>query len=339
MKHLKLITLILMLSLTIAPAYALEEQSDQVSETQLEETTTAEDTELQLEDMSLEMSASMAEEGAGSTISGSAMPFLGESFQTDLATGAATLSIPVTIPPGRKNMQPSVGLSYSSNNSNGICGMGWSIPSNTIQRSTKNGTPTYDATDTFTFAASGSNAELVNIGGDEYRAKIESAFMKYIFQTNTWTVYDKSGTKYFFGQDLTSRIENSGNTFSWHLDRVEDLHGNYVTYTYEKPGDGQIYLKEIHYTGGTGLSADKLVTFNYEDRPDKLFSYRSGWNMTTGKRLTSIHVKLNENLIWRYELSYIESPDTDRSLLESITVYDKDSNSLPPKRFTYQRLD
>ena len=274
-------------------------------------------------------------------VTGSMSPFLGESFQTDLATGAATMGIPITIPPGRKNMQPSLALSYSSNNGNGICGIGWAIPMNLIQRSTKEGVPKYDNTDTFMFLSGGSNAELANIGGDEYRAKIESGFMKYIFNStgNYWTVYDKSGTKYLFGRTSASRLENGANTLGWYLDRVEDVYGNYITYIYVKPQDGQIYLGEIYYTGAADLSADKRIAFNYTDRNDKLYSYRSGWKIVTSKLLSSIDVTLNGNRVWLYELSYIQSPDTSRNLLKSITVYDKDGNSLPPKTFSYQRLD
>jgi len=286
--------------------------------------------------------AQAAEPSPDSGVSSGAASMLGESFQTDLATGAATLSIPITVPPGRKNMQPKIALSYSSNNSNGICGVGWTIPSNYIQRSTKKGLPKYDNTDTFLFLSGGSNAELVDIGGGEYRAKIESAFMKYIYdeQGSTWSVSDKSGTKYIFGASAASRLSNGADIYSWYLDRVEDVHGNYITYMYEKHTDGQIYLKEVYYTGGTGIGPDKRVDFNYVDgRSDKLYSYRSGWNIKTTKRLSSIHIYLSGSLLWRYELAYQTSQDTDRSLLNTITVYDKDGNSLPPKSFTYQRLD
>ena len=278
----------------------------------------------------------------GGGIGGSVSPFIGESFQTDLATGAATMSIPITVPPGRKNMQPNIAISYSSNNSNGLCGVGWAIPINLIQRSTKDGVPKYDNTDTFMFISSGSNAELVNIGNNEYRPNIEGAFMKYVFSEvdNSWKVYDKSGTKYLFGSTDASRLGDSNKTFGWYLNRVEDVYGNYVTYIYDKPADSQIYPAEIQYTGGNALAPDKSVIFNYsENRSDKMYSYRSGWRIATTKLLSSIHVKLGGVLQWRYELAYATSQDTGRSLLKSVTVYDKEGKSLPPKTFTYSRLE
>lgn len=272
---------------------------------------------------------------------GSGLPFMGESFQTDLATGAATMSVPITTPPGRKNMQPKLALSYSSNNSNGTVGVGWALPQSLIQRSTKTGAPRYDDSDTFIFASSGANAELVEISEGGYRAKIEGSFMKYLYDAteNTWTVYDKQGTKYYFGQNSASRLEEGIKTYAWYLDKVEDIYGNYITYIYDKPADGQIYLQEIQYTGGTGLSPDKKIVFNYEERPDKLYSMRSGWEIKTSLRLDNIEVKVSDNLVWKYVLNYNISSDTGRLLLGSVTVEDKYGIALPAKTFTYQTLE
>ena len=344
MKKLTLLT-ILILALAISPAYAEDTAVEDTAAEESDADSTVETPELKPASAAL----AAADTGPLSTpeagITGSAMPFLQESFRTDLATGAATLTIPITVPPGRKNMQPNIALSYSSNNSNGICGVGWGIPINAIQRSTKKGVPKYGDSDTFV----SSGTELVNIDGNEYRAKIEGAFMRYVFRDNVWTVYDKSGTKYTFGSEnglqpgfAIPRLENSGKTFAWYLNEVIDVYGNYIIYTYDKPADGQIYLKEITYTGGTNLTTDTSRIFNYAEngqRTDKLSSYRSGWKITTSRILTSIEIKLNNERVWLYKLDYITSEDTSRSLIREITVFDKDGKSLPPKKFTYQKLE
>ncbi|MEV5054352.1 hypothetical protein MRBLAR12_004618 [Arthrobacter sp. LAR12-1-1.1] len=42
-------------------------------------------------------------------------------------TGAATYTVPIWVPPGRLGLQPSLALRYSSENGNGVAGMGWSV--------------------------------------------------------------------------------------------------------------------------------------------------------------------------------------------------------------------
>lgn len=275
-------------------------------------------------------------------------PLLSESFQTDLATGSATASIPIVVPPGRKNMQPALSLSYSSNNPNSVCGVGWSLSIPSIQRSTKRGVPKYNSTDTFIFSSSGSTGELVlcDASTNEYKQRIETAFMKYVFNSSSrWTVWDKSGMKYFFGSSADSRIQNGdvSKGFAFFLDRVEDVYGNAVIYTYEK-SDGTVYLSRVDYTANDKvappMAADKSVEFVYEDgRPDRIAGYRSGWDIPTTKRLKEMRVKVDGALVWRYELTYAQSVDTGRSLLSEITLFDAEGNSLPPKRFTYQTIE
>ena len=283
--------------------------------------------------------------GGGASLS----PLLSESFQTDLATGSATLSVPIVVPPGRKNMQPSLGLSYSSSNSNGVCGVGWGLTTSSVQRSTKQGLPKYDDTDTFIFSSSGSTGELVLIDAEagEYRQKIETAFMRYIYDSanSKWSIWDKNGTKYIFGESVDSRIVNSDGTkiFAWFLDRVEDVYGNTVSFIYEKD-ESQVYLSRVEYTSNAlvspALSADKSIEFIYEtDRPDAMRNYRSGWEIETKKRLKDILVKTDGAIVWRYELDYENSIDTGRSLLTQVTLFDAEGNSLPPKKFTYQTVE
>ena len=291
-----------------------------------------------------------------SAIGGAFSSLMSESFRTDLATGAATLGIPIVVPPGRKNIQPNISLLYSSNNPNGVCGTGWSIPISAIQRSTKSGVPRYDDTDTF--MAGGE--ELVKTGenGDEYqyRAKIESSFTRYTYIStgNKWIVTDKTGTQYHFGstdpprfgsEDASRLVHpNKSSTFVWYLDKVVDVYGNTITYTYEKL-DNTIYLKYIDYTSNPlcnpELLADKRIEFAYEssERPDKIYNYRAGWPSVMKRRLEKIHISIDGGVIWTYNLSYELSLDTSRSLLKSVQLMDNAGNTLPAKTFTYQKLE
>lgn len=41
--------------------------------------------------------------------------------------GAATYSIPLTLPPGTNGLAPSLSLNYSHNSGDGLLGVGWSV--------------------------------------------------------------------------------------------------------------------------------------------------------------------------------------------------------------------
>lgn len=283
----------------------------------------------------------MGDPAAPSAAGGAFSSFITEKFQTDLTTGAATVGVPIVVPPGRKGVQPNLALSYSGNNGNAWCGTGWSLDVGSIQRSTKKGVPAYDAADIYVF----SGAELVKIAENpdathEYRAKIESQFMRFVYDTaaDTWAAYDKAGTKYIFGGTADSKIGNGNATFQWSLNKVIDLHANYMLFNYEAD-QGHLYLKRINYTGNEGaapLLPRHEVLFNREVRTDKPVSYRAGFTAAVTARLREIAVYTDGSIDWWYEIGYEYSPETNRSLIRAITLYDKDGNSLPPKTFTYQ---
>ncbi len=265
-----------------------------------------------------------------------------QSFQPDLFTGRATTSIPIAVPPGRKGMQPSLALAYSSSGRNGWVGVGWSLDAGYIERSTKNGVPKYDGSDTYAFMFQGVASELVQIPDGTYRAKDEGLFLKFINNgVSGWEVRDKSGTRYLFGHDVNSQIESGGQIFRWCLDQVIDPNGNSLAISYTKD-QGQLYLASIRYTAHepTGLAPANQVDFALEDRPDPETSERAGFPVTTAKRLKAIEAKATVDgtlaLARRYALAYTTSARTGRSLLASITQIGSDgATSLPPTTFTY----
>ncbi|MFC1709658.1 SpvB/TcaC N-terminal domain-containing protein, partial [Candidatus Omnitrophota bacterium] len=79
-----------------------------------------------------------------------------QNVNPSLFTGALTYSIPIAVSAGRKGIQPNIALAYSSQSGNGALGMGWSLDLGSIERSTKNGVPKYNSSDTFIFKSGGS---------------------------------------------------------------------------------------------------------------------------------------------------------------------------------------
>ncbi|MGB9716479.1 MAG: SpvB/TcaC N-terminal domain-containing protein, partial [Thermodesulfovibrionales bacterium] len=254
----------------------------------------------------------------------------------DLFTGTFNYTIPIEVPPGRNGIEPRLSLTYRSNSSNGWVGLGWEIEVGAIERSTRFGL-NYGG-GKFVYHTSGSNVDLISIGGGEYQAKIEGAFTKIKKLTASdgrpyWEMVEKSGIRYLFGQTSASRQddpEDPNMIFKWCLDRVEDTNGNYMTFTYAKDR-GQIYLDRIDYTGNGALSLTNYVKFYLEPRSDAPNMYTTNFRVKTIYRLRSIDIFTQDSLARRYKLEYNYSPSTSRSLLSKIIQYGGDGiQYLPP---------
>ena len=305
-----------------------------------------------------------SEAGVGTTSAsaGSALPpsmSAIQSFQPDLFSGRATTSIPIVVPPGRRGMQPSLTLTYSSTGGPSWVGLGWSVDLGSIERSTKNGVPHYDATDLFTCQFQGISSELVKLADGTYRAKDEGQFLQFTYPgasnngASGWEVRDKAGTRYLFGQNLAgpSQVIDTTTTpariFRWALEKVLDANGNTMTITYLQD-HGQLYPSQIRYTEPVTGPLNQ-VDFVLEDQlrlpsDGQLHhpvSFRSGFAVETWKRLRQIDLSVPNGtglqVAGRYLFEYTSSPVSPRALLTRLTHIGSDgTSSLPPTIFTYQ---
>ena len=253
---------------------------------------------------------------------------VGGAVHADPFTGTATTSIPIEVPPGRGGIQPDLALVYGSSNGNGWLGMGWKLEKGVIERQTKFGVD-YSGDD-YVFRLSGINVELVNIGNDEYRAKVEGGFTRIKKLTATdgrpyFEATDTTGKTFIFGSEVGTRAADPANAdkiFRWCLERVEDVHGNYMTLSYTSD-QGQTYLTQIDYTANDngGLLPTNQVKFSLESLPAAPKMYVPNFEMTTAKRLKTIEVKANGNLVRVYKLTYTNSLGISHSLLASVQQF------------------
>jgi len=281
----------------------------------------------------------------------------------NLFTGTAGATIPIEIPPGRNGLQPNLMLTYQSSAGNSWLGVGWSLEVGRIQRKSRHGVD-YNGDD-YQLNMNGALVDLVYVGPDgndrRYQAKIEGSFyrIKKITNGDYWEVTDKMGTRHLFGQTNSSRrMYFTGNRiFAWGLDYVEDIHTNYMTYTYSNAST-QLYLDRIYYTGhaATNTKATNQIAF-YTDavRPDNPYLYTVPYIPTRFNiRLKAITISANVNPgitqgnpVRTYALTYTQSPDTNRTLLASVQQFGKDATvlsngnvtggtALPAATFGYQ---
>jgi len=223
--------------------------------------------------------------------------------------GAANYTIPINIPNGVGGMQPSLSLNYNSNGGNGIMGMGWSLSAvsaitrvaNNIYHDKK--VTGVKLTNEDKFALDGNRLILKSgvYGGvnSQYYTEIE----KYSEVKATgvigsspeyFTITDPDGKIYEYGKSPLSRATVIGSTepYMWLLEKVTDLNGSYVTYSYSVNNFEDPRLISIAYNHHTGLMHTK-VSFEYEVRSDKNIVYLAGGAINQSFRLKSIIIGIN----------------------------------------------
>lgn len=290
-----------------------------------------------------------------------------------LFTGALVFSYPIIVPPGRRGIQPDLKLVYNSQAQNGWLGLGWDLSMGSIQRSTKNGIPTYnDSLDTFILQFQGKTNRLVVIstGSDstgsytEYRAQIESALSRVrYYAPSQWIITSKSGNQYQFlgvGQNTVN-----SQYFYWGLTKVFDPAGNFMQVTYPSlssatwsgaPGPGGtptaiistgavvgFMPASISYTGKcTAITCQSVtqstfnqITFSYELRPDSMTFSMEGGQEVIATRLKTIQATSNNNTVRTYAITYSTNM-LGTSLLTAIAQAGSDGTTLSTETFSYQ---
>lgn len=283
---------------------------------------------------------------------------VGDALLPDLFTGAMGYRIPIDIPQIRNGLTPNLSLTYRSTNGNSWVGFGWELEAGAIERSTRNGL--YQG-DNFVFRRAGSTVELVSIGNEEFRAKIEGEFLRFKRLDSAssggsgkaWIITDTKGVTYYYGQSSATRQHDPNDAtreFKWCIDRVEDPNGNYITFSYNKD-QGQIYLDQVSYTGNSNISLTptNYVKFYREPSPVVTESYTPHFKVKTAYRLKTIDIVTNGNRVRSYKATYTgENATPPVSLLSWFQEFGRDTqlsedgsgtiisgNSLPATSFNY----
>lgn len=231
--------------------------------------------------------------------------------------GSANYSIPIEVPPGINGMQPKLSLSYNSNRGNGLLGQGWAIGGlskihrcrASIVRDGYVDGINYD--DDYKFCIDGQR--LVEVANNEYRTESES-YAKIIASGSYgggpayWTVYKRDGSVLTYGnggnsaQTEQSRVE----IYAWNLNKMADLAGNYMLYTYERDTAAGIFRPEsIEYTkNDAAADTQHKVQFSYAARPDVMKKYVAGSLNSTDKRLQMITMTSGGDMVSVYVLTY-----------------------------------
>lgn len=284
-------------------------------------------------------------------------------------TGAATYSIPISVPPGTAGMQPKLALSYSSQGGNGLLGMGWSLSGlSAITRC-----PATYAQDGFADGVNFNNNDRLCLDGQHllavdgtygssntvYRTEVDGiskitagTFMN--APNSTFTVQTKSGLIYHygdlsFGENASFRTDPNGKIiYAWSVSRIQDTVGNYISVSYARDSQTNEYtVTRIDYSGNGFVVPRNSIQFFYDSsRSDVYERHLPGGSakITANKRLSRIETwgdpgTGNAVKVREYRLDYEALSAPYRSRLGALTECAIDAGityCLPSTTFTWQ---
>jgi RHS repeat-associated protein len=267
--------------------------------------------------------------------------------------GSLVFPIHFDIPPSRGETTPTVELVYNSSNQKhgSWVGNGWTLDPGYIERSVKDGVPSYTLNDDFILNLGNVSGKLAQINtspsGDtlEFRMEREALFLRVFFfkSTQVWLAVDRKGVEYAFGRGGFSRISSAQGVFRWALDRIENRQLNHTTtITYVRDGSW-LYPEAINYVQGR-------VEFILGDHPQPFTTRKYGFIATIARILKGIRTSFRTptgalQVASLYTIDYVNkfcAVDRDDEVLRltpfisRITRVNADTTaSLPPTSFTY----
>jgi RHS repeat-associated protein len=273
--------------------------------------------------------------------------------------GVALYTIQLPLPPGTGGVAPRLSISYSSASGNDLLGMGCRLAG--LSAITRTGaTPAQDGfrgavayNDRDRFSLDGQR--LVTVEGDYgkagavYHTEIETwrrVTTKYgatpgRVGPESFTVEEKDGRVLEYGGTPDSRDEAGAGNASvrvWHLSRVTDRNGNFMTVVYTKV-DGQCLPARIDYTGHGSEAPRRQVRFEFQARPDATTHYVGGYPVRSARRLQRIEALVDNRKVLSYVVEYHAPGTTGRSRIKSVTQLDAADKPMSPTRFEWQDGD
>lgn len=253
------------------------------------------------------------------------------------SAGQAVYTIPVQVPPGTRNMTPSLALSYNSGAEDGLAGRGWNLQGiSKIMRVSKD-----HYHDGFREGVQLNSTDPLALDGNRLIPsgalfRLENDNFSTITSTgNSFQVETKEGMIMHYGGTPDSRLELSGpsgmTTYCWYLSRMEDKFGNFISWHYGQiTGNNEIFLKEIRYTGNqaAGIQPYNTVRFHYDVRQDIRETYLLGIRLLESLILREIVVECEGRHMKKYSLEYGYNNYYLQTFLNSITEQGSDYTKL-----------
>jgi RHS repeat-associated protein len=227
---------------------------------------------------------------------------LADSPSVGLFSGQIAYPVPLDLPAGRAGFGPAMSLHYSGSLGNGTVGVGWALDTIAIKRSEREGVPSYTASDTLELVGIDGGGRLVAAGDGTYRVSGHGQSIKIVRDGDGFVVWTGDGARYALGVTPEGRKEDAGRIAAWYAQSIAGQGGERIALAYVA-SEGERYLARVTW----GPDDRYRASFAYEDRPDAVTSYRTGFLVRTASRLRAITVSVNGEELRAYRLTYDET--------------------------------
>ncbi|SFA56511.1 RHS repeat-associated core domain-containing protein [Pedobacter suwonensis] len=260
-------------------------------------------------------------------------------------TGAATYSIPLTLPPGLGKVVPQISVVYNSQAGNGTLGIGWNLSGlSAITRISATtfhdgfiGSTYWDSKDRFALDGQRLILKSGTYGGDGAEYQTESYSNIRIFSRGEsgigpdyFEVLMPDGSKAFYGLGGASETN-----MTWAITYSENPLGARISYYYNL-SNNSLSISRIEYGSLGNAAGINKILFNYGYGSHGEQSYSGGTQSYNSSLLNKISVIANGNGFRNYHLSYNTVADLNYQRITAIQEYNGDeTRMLQPVYFTY----
>ena len=267
------------------------------------------------------------------------------------AMGAATYNIPIEVVPGTQGVQPNLNIVYNSTVDAGLLGVKWSLSGlSAITRAGQtfyhdNNRTAIQMNQNDRFCLDGNRLlvrEPYSYGAPQatYYSEIEDYSRVVPYGTlgagpEYFKVYADNGSVLEYGNTTNARQMAENTVLVWYLNRVTDINGNYMTYTYGQSG-GEVWIERIDYTGNDNANMTPYanVEFEYESNNSSCnVRYVADYGFPQTKLLKHIWIKYSGNTVKHYTMNYKFGSSVQ---LTSVTEYGADGTPLNPTTMDWQ---
>lgn len=265
------------------------------------------------------------------------------------ATGGATYSVPLTLPPGLGNAVPQLALTYNSQAGNGVAGYGWSISGlstisripSTLFHDNNVGSINFDQKDRLALDGqrlilkSGtyggyyatyqteyySNIKILSYGISPYGEAYGPAYFQVLYP---------DGSKAFYGASGDSRTP-----FEYAITYSESPLGARISYTYQQ-SNNVLQIKQIRFGSTSSTDGINQVNFSYTTAARSEQAWTAGQSFYRNQLLNKISIVAQGTPFRNYKLTYNTVSSTNYQRLANLQEFDgTETHSFPAIQFSY----